>query len=73
MKEEKNYTGYACINSVGLLVGVRRYESIGLYTPCVYLENGVPVRITLGGFPGQNGTTIPEEERRTKTVYLPWS
>lgn len=73
MREVINYTGYACINPQGKLIGKRCYGDIGMYVPCVYLENGFPIRTTLGGFPGVEGTVIPEKERIQRVVYLPWN
>ena len=54
----KNYTGYAKPKKDGTLEAVSSYKSVGMYQPCVYVENGIATSLLLGGFTNANGTPI---------------
>lgn len=48
----ENYTGFAVNDRNGddsILIG-KKYKDIGMYTPCLRLENGIAVALGLGGF-----------------------
>ena len=54
-----NYTGYAVLGrDKETLIGVGEYRNVGMYTPCVYVENGVAKKLRLGGLPEAEGTII---------------
>lgn len=54
MDKTHNYTGFAVprIDKNGKLhlVQKRKYEDVGMYCPCLKLENGIAVASGLGGF-----------------------
>ena len=58
MTKSSNYTGYAKPKKDGTLEAVSSYESVGMYQPCLYIENGVAKNLRLGGFPNVGGTPI---------------
>lgn len=48
----KNYTGFAVCDrrrKTAVLVGCA-YKDVGMYTPCLRLENGIAVALGIGGF-----------------------
>jgi len=58
MAKSNNYTGYAKPKRDGTLEAVSSYESVGMYQPCLYVEDGIATRLLLGGFPKAKGTPI---------------
>ncbi len=58
METDSNYTGYAKPGKGGTLEAVSSYVSVGMYQPCVYVENGTAKVLTLGGFRNADGTPI---------------
>lgn len=58
MTKSSNYTGYAKPKKDGTLEAVSSYESVGMYQPCVYVENGIAISLLLGGLPNADGTPI---------------
>lgn len=58
MAKSSNYTGYAKPKKDGTLEAVSSYKSVGMYQPCVYVENGIATRLLVGGFTNANGTPI---------------
>ena len=58
MAKSSNYTGYAKPKKDGTLEAVSSYESVGMYQPCLYVENGIAKILTLGGFRNADGTPI---------------
>lgn len=58
METDSNYTGYAKPRKDGTLEAVSSYASVGMFQPCVYVENGTAKVLTLGGFRNANGTPI---------------
>ena len=55
---DSNYTGYAKPRRDGVLEAVSTYESVGMYQPCLYVENGIATKLLLGGFTNAYGTPI---------------
>lgn len=62
MKRSENYTGYAKPKKDGTLEAVSSYESVGMYQPCIYVENGIAKSLRLGGFPNVGGTPIGDKK-----------
>lgn len=59
MAKDSNYTGYAKLAKDNeTLEAVSSYKSIGMYQPCVYVENGIATILKLGGLPNADGTPI---------------
>lgn len=58
MAKSGNYTGYAKPKKDGTLEAVSSYKSVGMYQPCLYVENGIATSLLIGGFPNANGTPI---------------
>ena len=58
MVKSSNYTGYAKPQKDGTLIAVSSYESVGMYQPCLYIENGVATSLLLGGLSNASGTPI---------------
>lgn len=58
MVKSSNYTGYAKPRRDGVLEAVSTYESVGVYQPCLYVENGIAIKLLLGGFTNADGTSI---------------
>ena len=58
MAKSSNYTGYAKPKKDGTLEAVSSYKSVGMYQPCVYVENGIATSLKLGGFQNAGGTPI---------------
>lgn len=58
METDSNYTGYAKPKKDGTLEAVSSYESVGMYQPCLYVENGIATSLKLGGFQNADGTPI---------------
>lgn len=58
MAKSSNYTGYAKPKNDGTLEAVPSYESVSIYQPCLYVENGIAKILTLGGFRNADGTPI---------------
>ena len=56
METDSNYTGYAKPKRDGTLEAVSSYESVGMYQPCLYVENGIATSLLVGGFPNASGT-----------------
>jgi hypothetical protein len=57
MAKDNNYTGYAVPSKDGnALKAVSSYKSVGMYQPCVYVENGIATSLKLGGLPNADGT-----------------
>lgn len=50
MEKSEHYTGYAVSSGDGTLTAVASYKEVGMYQPCVYLEDGILSGMTLGGF-----------------------
>ena len=61
MAKSSNYTGYAKPKRDGTLEAVSSYESVGMYQPCLYVENGIATRLLVGGFSKANGTPISKK------------
>ena len=61
MAKSSNYTGYAKPKKDGTLEAVSSYKSVGMYQPCVYVENGIATKLLLGGFTNTNGTPISKK------------
>ena len=61
MAKSSNYTGYAKPKKDGTLEAVSSYESVGMYQPCLYVENGIATSLLLGGFPNASGTPISKK------------
>lgn len=61
METDSNYTGYAKPEKDGTLEAVSSYESVGMYQPCLYVENGIATSLLVGGFPNANGTPISKK------------
>ena len=61
MKQSENYTGYAKPKKDGTLEAVSSYESVGMYQPCLYVENGIATSLLLGGFHNASGTPISKK------------
>ena len=61
MTKSGNYTGYAKPKKDGMLEAVSSYESVSIYQPCVYVENGIATRLLLGGSPNAKGTPISKK------------
>lgn len=67
MKKDDNYTGYATLSKDGkTLEAVSSFDSIGMYQPCLYVENGTAICLKLGGLPNAGGTPIDKKVQ----VYL---
>ena len=58
MAKSSNYTGYAKPKRDGTLEAVSSYESVGMYQPCLYVENGTATKLLIGGFSNADGTII---------------
>lgn len=58
MAKSSNYTGYAKPKRDGTLEAVSSYESVGMYQPCLYVENGIATKLLIGGFSNADGTII---------------
>ena len=58
MAKSSNYTGYAKPKRDGTLEAVSSYESVGMYQPCLYVENGIATSLLVGGFTNASGTPI---------------
>lgn len=58
MAKSSDYTGYAKPKKDGTLEAVSSYKSVGMYQPCLYVENGIATRLLVGGFSNANGTPI---------------
>ena len=58
MAKDNNYTGYAKPKKDGTLEAVSSYKSVGMYQPCVFVENGIATSLKLGGFQNADGTPI---------------
>ena len=58
MAKSSNYTGYAKPQRDGTLEAVSSYERVGMYQPCVFVENGIATSLRLGGFQNADGTPI---------------
>ena len=59
MTKNSNYTGYAVPSRDGKTLEARSsYESVGMYQPCLFVENGIAKILTLGGFRNADGTPI---------------
>lgn len=58
MAKSSDYTGYAKPKRDGTLEAVPSYESVGMYQPCLYVENGIATSLLIGGFKNANGTPI---------------
>lgn len=59
MAKNSNYTGWAQPSrNNGNLEAVSSYKSVGMYQPCVYVENGVATSLHIGGFSNATGTPI---------------
>ena len=71
MKTSENYTGYAVISRKETLVAVRSYDAVGMYTPCVYLEDGIMAGMTLGGFDKAPLSPSAGDGRRHAVVISP--
>ena len=57
--ENSNYTGYARPSKDGrTLEAVASYKSVGMYQPCLFVENGIAKKLLLGGLPNADGTPI---------------
>lgn len=56
-----DYTGYAKPKKDGTLEAVSSYESVGVYQPCLYVENGIATSLLLGGFPNASGIPISKK------------
>lgn len=61
MTKSSNYTGYAKPKKDGTLEAVSSYESVGMYQPCLYIENGIATSLLVGGFPNADGTPISKK------------
>jgi hypothetical protein len=58
METDNNYNGYAIMGKGGKLEAVSSYKSVGMYQPCLYVENGIATSLLVGGFKNANGTPI---------------
>jgi len=68
-----DYTGFAVSNpdDPSILIG-EEYNKIGIYTPCVRIENGVAVALGLGGFSEESvNTELCKKEHYPVLVYEP--
>lgn len=61
MAKSSNYTGCAKPKKDGTLEAVSSYESVGIYQPCLYVENGIATSLLVGGFPNASGTPISKK------------
>ena len=61
MAKSSNYTGYAKPKRDGTLEAVSSYESVGMYQPCLYVENGIATKLLIGGFSNADGTIISKK------------
>ena len=61
MAKSSNYTGYAKPKRDGTLEAVSSYESVGMYQPCLYVENGIATSLLIGGFSNASGTPISKK------------
>lgn len=58
MAKSSTYTGYAKPRRDGTLEAVSSYKSVGMYQPCLYVENGIATKLLIGGFSNADGTII---------------
>lgn len=58
MAKSSDYTGYAKPKKDGTLEAVSSYKSVGMYQPCLYVENGIATSLLIGGFSNASGTPI---------------
>lgn len=59
MAKCSNYTGYARLSRDGkTLEAVSSYKSVGMYQPCLFVENGQANKLLLGGFSNPLSTPI---------------
>ena len=63
----EDYTGYAKISADGKLEAVSSYNKVGMYKPCLFVENGIAKTLTLGGFRNASGTPI----NKKVVVFVP--
>ena len=61
MAKSSNYTGYAKPKKDGTLEAVSSYESVGMYQPCLYVENGIATKLLIGGFSNADGPIISKK------------
>lgn len=61
MAKSSDYTGYAKPKRDGTLEAVPSYESVGMYQPCLYVENGIATSLLIGGFKNASGTPISKK------------
>ena len=69
-----DYTGFAVANQeedTPYLIG-KEYNKIGIYTPCLRLENGVAVALGIGGFSEESvNSELCKKEHYPVLVYEP--